>query len=58
MALERELQVIVGCSVWVLGIKLRSSAREGCAFNHRATSPALKEEIFQDVEPENIVGLL
>ena len=37
---ELELQVVVSCWIWVLGTKLRSSARAASALNHWVISPA------------------
>lgn len=48
-ALDLKFQAPVRCSVWALGIKLVSSARALCTLNHRATSSALKEELFREV---------
>jgi len=37
--LELELQVVVGCLMWVLGTELRSFARAANTLNCRAVSP-------------------
>lgn len=47
LRLYLELQAVLNCLIWVLGIEIVSSARAACIFHHRAFSPAPLTSIFE-----------
>jgi|UPI0000F4FF29 hypothetical protein len=47
--LDRKLQVVVSCRIWVLGTELRLSARAGSALNCGAVSPTPQHLMFDEL---------